>query len=138
VGPRFYVDTSAYLCILLGEAGSAALVRTLRGGTLVSSVLLVLETRRNLVRVARQGKLSPAQLQGALDRASDDFRQFSLRDLTLDLCSALEMPALSTPRSLDLAHLRTALWFHEAAPLVRFVTLDDAQALAARELGLPA
>jgi hypothetical protein len=137
VGPRFYVDTSAYLCILLGESGSAALARALRGGALVSSVLIVLETRRNLVRVARQGKLSAAQLQGALDRAEDDFRQFSLRDLTLDLCAAVEMPALSTPRSLDLAHLRTALWFHDEAPLEKFVTLDDAQAIAARELGLP-
>lgn len=136
MGPRYYVDTSAYLCILLGESGSAALARELRGGALLSSVLLVLETRRNLVRIARQGKLSAAQLQGALDRAGDDFRQFSLRDLTLDLCTGVAMPALSTPRSLDLAHLRTALWFHEEAALTRFVTLDEAQAIAARELGL--
>ncbi|MBI2893363.1 MAG: PIN domain-containing protein [Deltaproteobacteria bacterium] len=138
MGPRFYVDTSVYLCILLGESGSAALARDLRGGALVSSVLLVLETRRNLVRIARQGKLSAAQMQAALDRSTEDFRQFSLRDLTFDLCTAVQMPALSTPRSLDLAHLRTALWFHDEAPLARFVTLDDAQAIAARELGLPA
>ena len=137
MGPRYYVDTSVYLCILLGESGSAALARELRGGALLSSVLLALETRRNLVRLARQGRLSVAQLQATFDRAASDLRQFSLRDLTLDLCTAVEMPAVSTPRSLDLAHLRTALWFHEEAPLQRFVTLDDAQSIAARELGLP-
>jgi hypothetical protein len=59
------------------------------------------------------------------------------RDLTLDLCAAPAMPALSTPRSLDLAHLQTARWFPGVAPLDRFVTLDADQEAAARELGLP-
>jgi hypothetical protein len=63
--------------------------------------------------------------------------QFVLRDLTLDLCRSRVMPVVSTPRSLDLAHLRTALWFHEREPLSRFVSLDAAQIQAARELGLP-
>jgi prevent-host-death family protein len=40
-------------------------------------------------------------------------------------------------RSLGLAHLRTALWFHAREPLSRFVSLDTAQTQAARELGLP-
>jgi len=48
------------------------------------------------------------------------------------------MPVLSTPRSPDLAHLRTALWFHEQERLTRFVTLDESQILAAAEIGLPA
>lgn len=39
--------------------------------------------------------------------------------------------------SLDLAHLRTALWFHAEGAIDRFVTLDESQAGAARELGLP-
>jgi hypothetical protein len=60
-----------------------------------------------------------------------------LRDLTLDLCTSTLLPAVATPRTLDLAHLRTALWFHAAEPIGRFVTLDGAQAEAARELGLP-
>jgi hypothetical protein len=47
------------------------------------------------------------------------------------------MPAVSTPRSLDLAHLRTALWFHQQERLMRFVSLDEWQTIAARELGLP-
>jgi hypothetical protein len=135
---RFYVDTSAYLCILLGEEGHEPLSRELGRGEVVSSVLLVLETTRNLVRLSRIGALSPAALQRCLDQLQEDTRQFLLRDLTLDLCRARAFPVVTTPRSLDLAHLRTALWFHEREPLRRFVTLDASQEQGARELGLPA
>lgn len=134
---RFYVDTSAYLCALLGEKGSEALRRELAGGELVSSVLLVLETSRNLVRLSREGLLTPLQFQECTAALEHDVEQFLLRDLTLDLCARRAMPAVSVPRSLDLVHLRTALWFHEREPLTRFISLDDAQNLAARELGLP-
>lgn len=47
------------------------------------------------------------------------------------------IPALTTPRSLDLAHLRTAAWFHRRDPIHDFVTRDDTQGQAAREIGLP-
>ena len=111
--------------------------RVLAGAELVSSVLLVLETTRNLVRLSRERMLPPADLQLCLDRLETDRERFALRDLTLDLCSGTRMPVVTTPRSLDLAHIRTALWFHEQEPLTRFVTLDDTQAAAAREAGLP-
>jgi hypothetical protein len=44
---------------------------------------------------------------------------------------------VTTPRSLDLAHLRTALWFHASEPVHRFVTMDRDQRQAAQEMGLP-
>jgi hypothetical protein len=47
------------------------------------------------------------------------------------------MPPVATPRTLDLVHLRTALWFHGAQKIDRFVTMDAAQEQAAKELGLP-
>jgi hypothetical protein len=134
---RFYVDTSAYLCVLLGEAGHKALSRELSGAQLLSSALLVLESYRNLVRLSREGLLTPAEFQACSQALRRDVDQFQLRDLSLDLCAAGSMPVLSTPRSLDLAHLRTALWFDEQARLTRFVSLNEAQALAAAELGLP-
>ena len=56
---------------------------------------------------------------------------------TLDLCQSNLVPAVTTPRSLDLAHLRSALWFHAAEPINRFVTMDGSQEQAAGELGLP-
>ncbi len=134
---RFYVDTSAYLCLLLGEAGWQRLAGELDGAQLVSSVLLALETERTLVHLSRLSRLTPADLQNALDRLGSDLDHFALRDLTLDLCRWRILPIVSTPRSLDLAHLRTAVWFHQHQALTRFVSLDAAQNQAARELGLP-
>jgi hypothetical protein len=134
---RYYVDTSAYLCLLLGEAGWPPLASELDGAQLFSSSLLVLEAERTLVHLSRVGRLTPEELQNALDRLGHDLGHFAVRDLTLDLCQWRIMPIVSTPRSLDLAHLRTALWFHQRQALKRFVSLDGSQNQAARELGLP-
>jgi len=73
----------------------------------------------------------------ALDRLEQDVPRFVLRDLTLELCQSITMPAVTTPRTLDLAHLRAALWFHAAQKIDRFVTMDTTQEQAAKELGLP-
>jgi hypothetical protein len=89
---RLYLDTSAYLCILLAEEGSDRIGTESAGAELL---------------------------------------------LTFDLCSSNVLPPVATPRSLDLAHLRTALWFHATEPIDRFVTMDAAQEAAAKELGLP-
>jgi hypothetical protein len=134
---RYYVDTSAYLCLLLGEAGWPRVAAELDGGDLVSSVLLGLEAERTLIHLSRTGRLTPTDLQGSLERLEADLDRFALRDLTLDLCRWRILPVVSTPRSLDLAHLRTALWFHQQQALTRFVSLDAPQNQAARELGLP-
>ena len=134
---RFYLDTSAYLCILLYEDGCDQLAAEIDGEELLSSVLLVLEANRNLIRLARLGHITAADLTHCLDRIAQDLQILLLRDLTLDLCVGRAMPTVSTPRSLDLGHLRTALWFHRHTRLTRFVSLDESQNQAARELGLP-
>lgn len=134
---RYYIDTSAYLCILLAEAGGEALEKELAGAQLLSSVLLVLEASRNLIRLTRGAVLRADQYEICVERLRKDRLGFTLKDLTLDLCESSVMPAVATPRSLDLAHLRTAMWFHGQEPLTRFVTLDAGQAQAARDLGLP-
>jgi hypothetical protein len=137
MSPRLYVDTSAYLCVLLGEEGSAPVADQLAGGRLHSSVLLVLEARRNLVRMARAGQIPAAKLNDLLERVRQDGEVFAFRDLALDLCTDPSLPVVNTPRSLDLAHLRTALWFHRREPIDAFVTVDEGQRQSARELGLP-
>ena len=138
---RVYIDTSAYLCLLLGEDGAAAIAAdiadVLARGDVCSSVLLVLEARRNLVRLAREGHLDAKKLDALLARVTEDTSAFTLKDLSLDLCTDAALPAVTTPRSLDLAHLRTALWFHRQRRLDRYVTRDEGQRSAARELGLP-
>lgn len=107
------------------------------GARLLSSVLLVLEAKRTLVHLSRAGRLPAQDLQNALDRLAQDLDHFVLRDLTLDLCRSRVLPIVSTPRSLDLAHLRTAAWFQQQQALTRFVSLNAVQNQAARELGLP-
>jgi hypothetical protein len=134
---RVYLDTSAYLAILLAEEGADRLAQSIAGAELLSSVLLVLEARRNLIRLARMGVLKPAHYEICINRTEEDIARFELRDLTLDLCVSNMLPPISTPRSLDLAHLRTASWFHAQSPIHQFLTVDTAQAQAARELGLP-
>jgi hypothetical protein len=134
---RLYLDTSAYLCILLAEEGWEGLSKETDGAELLSSVILILEARRNLIRLAREGALKPELYKICIERVEQDTSLFVLRDLTLDLCQSHLLPAVTTPRSLDLAHLRSALWFHADERIDRFVTLDGSQEEAARELGLP-
>lgn len=134
---RLYLDTSAYLCILLAQDGSDDLARETDGAELLSSVLLILEARRNLIRLARAGTLKPDSYKTCIERVDRDAQLLVLRDLTLDLCQSNLVPAVTTPRSLDLAHLRSAVWFHASERIDRFVTLDHSQEEAARELGLP-
>ena len=134
---RYYVDSSAWLAGMLGEPGADALSDELEGAELVSSVLLVVEVHRNLVRLARSGVLTARQLQAAIERFERDLAMFDLRELTLDLAREREMPVVTTPRSLDLVHLRTALWYHRQRALTRFVALDVALVDAAKEVGLP-
>ena len=134
---RLYLDTSAYLCMLLAEDGWEGLSKETDGAELLSSVLLILEARRNLIRLAREGALKPDLYKTCIDRLDHDTSLFVLRDLTLDLCQSSLVPAVTTPRSLDLAHLRSALWFHAGQRIDRFVTLDGSQEEAAKELGLP-
>ena len=134
---RLYLDTSAYLCILLAEEEWEGLSKETDGAELLSSVILVLEARRNLIRLAREGALKQEQYKTCIERVEQDTSLFVLRDLTLDLCQSNLLPAVTTPRSLDLAHLRSALWFHAGERIDRFVTMDGSQEQAARELGLP-
>lgn len=140
MGPRrrLYLDTSSYLSLLLDEEAAVDLRGELAGAEVLSSVLLILEARRNLVRLAREGALTSEHYQAAIEQVAADLQGFLLRDLTLDLCDALPLPAVATPRSLDLVHLRTALWFHRTEAIDRFITVDASQRAAARELGLPA
>jgi hypothetical protein len=123
--------------MLLAEEGWESLSKETDGAELLSSVLLILEARRNLIRLAREGALKPELYKICIDRVERDTSLFVLRDLTLDLCQSSLLPAVTTPRSPDLAHLRSALWFHAGGRIDRFITRDGSQEEAARELGLP-
>jgi PIN domain nuclease of toxin-antitoxin system len=134
---QVYVDTSAYIAVLLGDRLGAKLVPLLERSRWYSSVLLVIESRRTLVRLAREHVLTPKQLAEAQARVTVDIERFTLLNLDLTLCDSLVFPAVTTPKSLDLIHLRTALFFRAREGVDAFLTLDNAQRISAQELGLP-
>lgn len=134
---RVYLDTSVYLGILLGESSAKPFQKEISGETLCSSVLLLIEAERNLVRMSREGILKEDRYGIAQDRLKKDRELFLLRDLTTDLCLTGIFPPVRIPKTSDLIHLRTAQWFAEVGGLRLFLTLDQNQKKAALELGLP-
>ncbi len=119
-----YVDTSALIKLVILEEESAAVDRRLASAEMVSSALLLVETRRGLLR-----------------RAADRLPQM---DLVLSRVGVIDMSAavvesasrLSDPmlRSLDAIHLATALLVRD--DLDALLTYDDRLAAAAAGHGL--
>ena len=134
---KIYLDTSAYLAVLLGEKQADIVRRAITGFALCSSTLLLAEAERNLVQLVRLEKLQPRDFESAFVQLTVDRESFILRDLTPDLCLTRHFPLIRTPKSADMVHLRTAQWFMKNGGLGKFITLDENQLHAAREVGLP-
>lgn len=135
--PRVYLDTSAYLGVLLGEKPAQRVLALIAKKILCSSVLLLLEAERNLVRMSREGMVTPANYERAVSQLRSDHELFLLKELTVDLCLTGEFPPVQIPKSGDLLHLRTAKWFQDHGGLESFLTLDLRQRAAAQDFGLP-
>ena len=134
---RIYLDTSAYLSAILGETESTAVTKHTNGNVILSSSLMLIETERTIIKLSRDKLISEADHQLLMQRMKQDKSGMILKDLTPDLALTGVFPAVRTPKSIDLAHLRTALWFLLEAGLDGFLTLDQGQAQAAGELALP-
>jgi uncharacterized protein with PIN domain len=131
-----YLDTSAYLAILFKEHNSAELTRFIRNKQLCSSSFMFLEAERNIVHYARQKMITKETFDEALDRLETDQAGFVLKDFSLDLALTRSYPTVTTPKSADLIHIRTAIWFMQHKSLYKFLTLDKNQKTAAKEMGL--
>lgn len=131
-----YVDTSAYLGVLLREPGWQEVQRQLNTAKYFTSSVLFLEAMRCLVRLSREGALPAATFSTLCTRLHEDHELFAVKELTTDLCLDIHFPAVALPRTLDLVHLRTARWFAEHEPALHFLTLDLPQRRAAQEMQL--
>jgi uncharacterized protein len=123
-----YLDTSAFVRLVRGERETPALQAFLRdrpAGPLVSSALLVVETRRAVLREA------PDQLARA-DLLLTRIDQVDVTRSVLEAASRLPDPGL---RSLDAIHLATALQL--AGDLEALVTYDGRLAATAARQKLP-
>jgi len=120
-----YLDTSAFLKLVLSEPESHALRAELAAAdTLVSSTLLLVESRR---AAARYGPLAVARTRAALATVT----MVPLDDATLEHAADLKPAEL---RSLDALHLATALSLgHD---LERFFCYDRRLTTAASALHL--
>jgi predicted nucleic acid-binding protein len=123
-----YVDTSALFKLVRREAQSDALrafFAEQSSERLVSSVLIVIETRRAALRE------SPEMLPRA-DVALTSVDQIGLSHAIVEAASRLPSRSL---RSLDAVHLATALLLGEE--MTAFVSYDKRLSAAAREHRLP-
>jgi uncharacterized protein len=123
-----YLDTSAFVKLIQGERETPALQQFLTerpGTTLVSSALLMVETRRAILRTA------PGQLARA-DLLLTRIDQVDITRAVLEAASRLPDPS---PRSLDAIHLATALQLDR--DLEALVTYNSRLAAAAGRQGLP-
>jgi hypothetical protein len=131
-----YIDTSAYLAVLFKENHYQEVLSKTKGLKLCTSSLMFLEAERSIVNFARQKSISQEVFEEAISRIKKDVEGFYIKELSLDMTMTMEYPAVTTPRSADLAHIRTALWFQKNMDLKIFITLDKNQQSASKEMGL--
>ena len=98
---------------------------------------MLIEAERNLIRLTREKDLTQKEFSLARERLQQDKEFFILKDVAPDLALNGDFPAIRLPRSNDLVHLRTALWFSRREKIDFYCTFDKAQAAAAEEMGLP-
>jgi predicted nucleic acid-binding protein len=133
-----YVETSAILCWLFGEAEAERAARVMDGAdAVVTSALSILEIRRALVRAEATGLIGPAdvsRLRGIFARTS---RQWSIFEMTLAVRerAAQRFPA-EPVGSLDAVHLASAIELLAAYPDMTVLSFDDRIIANLEPLGL--
>jgi predicted nucleic acid-binding protein len=122
----FYLETSAFLKLIVAEKYSKPL-RTWadrNDQTLVSSDLLLIESLRAARRLGPEFLLATREM----------LRAVHLVALTADICEAAAELDPAIMRSLDAAHLATALQL--GSDLEAVVTYDEPMSEAAAQLGI--
>lgn len=124
--PCWYLDSSAVVKLVIAEAESSALRRSISNDTvLATSELALTEVLRAVAHLGPLAMARAVAVVGYLD-------QLGVTRSVLDAAGRIDLPGL---RSLDAVHLASArLLDHQ---LAAFVTYDLRQAQAALALGLP-
>ena len=130
-----YVDTSAFLRLVLAEAGALAELSSSEG--LVSSELLAVESLRTIDRMRLQGALSPEEAASRRATVADWLEAVDLVLLQQPILARASEPLPTALGTLDALHLATALVWRDRIrqPLV-MATHDAGLALGARSFGL--
>lgn len=127
--PRWYVDTSILVAILLGQSPAAATwfdSARARGDLLLASRLLDVETRRAITNRRVSGQVCPTVWE--VDAHLGAIELEDIDNEVLDAATTIQVPIGGA----DAIHVATAARFGEVA----LVTHDAQQAAAAKTLGL--
>ncbi len=135
-----YLDTSALLHWMLGQAQASTVESRLDAADAVlASVLTLTEARRALVRAERTGVLKAAdveRLRGILARLEGSW---ILMDVTSEVRARAEAAFPVEPlRTLDALHLATALLFARVQESLSVLSFDERIVRNAEALGLDA
>ena len=129
-----YIDTSAFLRLVLREAGALEELRTYDG--LVSSELIAVESARTIDRLRLQGALTTQEAAARLRTANEWLEAIDLVLLRTPVLSRASEPMPMPLGTLDALHLATALiWRDRMGSLPTMATHDTALGLAGRAFG---
>jgi uncharacterized protein len=129
-----YVDTSALLRLVLREPGALEELRSYEA--LVSSELIVVESRRTLDRLRLLGSLTTEEAAERLKVVTDWLEAIDLVLIRPPVLSRAGDPLPTPLGTLDALHLATALiWRERVSSLSVIATHDTALGLAARAFG---
>ena len=121
-----YIETSAVLAWLLGESVSHRVVDTInRHETIVSSVLLIVETGRAIIRAENEGMIDAGghqRLKGLFAEHSTGWSYLKINSL-IRKRAAKPFP-IEPIRSPDAIHLSTALEFLQIYPDLVVLSFD--------------
>ena len=134
-----YVESSAVLSWLLGEADGAAVRSVMVSATVVfASRLTAAESERALARLEAEGTLKGPEavvLRETLSRATTHWIRYEIG--TSVLARVGRAFPIEPIRTLDAIHLATALELRAAEPRLTIVTLDQRIRANAERLDLP-
>ena len=117
-----YLDASAITKLLIAEPESEALLSAVRGNTLISSRVVVVEVGKAVGRVDPSVDPQPV------------LARLAFVEMDADLALIAAGTGSAALRALDAIHVASAL--RVGGEIAGFVTYDDRQAAAARSAGL--
>ena len=120
--PTVFLDTSAYLMWALDQPGSQELNAIFIQSKLVASSILFIESERAFIHLARTRAITHENALMLRASLVQHVRHFVVREPSLEICLSNRFPGMTTPKSADLIHLRTALWFMDNGGLQKFIT----------------
>ena len=133
-----YLETSALLAWLLGEARAPEVARAIdEADVVVSSVMTLVEVQRALVRAETLNILNSAdaeRLRGLLSRIRQGWTLMEISaDVRARACRVFPVEPL---RTLDAVHLATALLFMQAFPSLKLLSCDQRMLRNSGALGI--